>query len=90
VRTFTFAELPVMSLYFFDVYEDDLICVDEEGTQHEGDAKAFAHAIDGIRSIVSSAVRHGVFSLAGRVHVRDAAGAVAMVVPFTDAVAQRG
>ena len=78
-----------MSLYFFDVYEDDLVCLDDEGTQHDGDAKALAHAIDGIRSILSSAVRHGVFSLAGQVHVRDAAGAVAMVVPFTDAVEQR-
>ena len=79
-----------MSLYFFDVYDDGLICVDEEGTQHRGEAEARAHAIDGIRSIVSSAVRSGTFSLAGRVHVRDEAGDVAMVVPFTDAVAQRG
>ena len=79
-----------MSVYFFDVYDGGLVCLDEEGTQHEGEAEARAHAIDGIRSIVSSAVRQGAFSLAGRVHVRDEAGAVAMVVPFTDAVAQRG
>jgi hypothetical protein len=79
-----------MNVYFFDVYDEDLICLDEEGTRHKGEAEALAHAIDGIRSIVSSAVRLGAFSLAGRVHVRDEAGAVAMVVPFTDAVAQSG
>jgi hypothetical protein len=79
-----------MSVYFFDVYDDHLICLDEEGTQHHGAAEARAHAIDGIRSIVSSAVRLGSFSLAGRVHVRDSAGVLAMVVPFADAVAQRG
>jgi hypothetical protein len=78
-----------MSVYFFDVYEDSLICLDEEGTRHRGEAEARAHAIDGIRSIVSSAVRSGAFSLAGRVHVRNSAGVVAMVVPFTDAVEQR-
>jgi hypothetical protein len=79
-----------MSVYFFDVYDDVLICLDEEGTHHEGEAEALAHAVDGIRSIVSSAVREGAFSLAGRVHVRDSAGLVAMVVPFTAAVAQVG
>lgn len=77
-----------MSVYFFDVYDDGLVCLDEEGTRHEGEAEALAHAIDGIRSIVSSAVRQGAFSLAGHVQVRHEAGAVAMVVPFKDAVAQ--
>ncbi|HEX9946555.1 MAG TPA: hypothetical protein VGA98_03350 [Allosphingosinicella sp.] len=78
-----------MSVYFFDVYDGPLACLDDEGTEHESCADVRAHAIDGIRSIVSDAVRAGAFSLSGRVQVRDTSGRLTMVVPFAEAVSQR-
>ena len=75
-----------MSVYFFDVYDGALACLDEEGGEFPDLAAARLSAIDGIRSIVSSAVLEGSFSLDGRLEVRDQTGALALVVPFTDAV----
>ncbi|AJP72318.1 DUF6894 family protein [Sphingomonas hengshuiensis] len=75
-----------MAQYFLHVHNGTGFTRDEEGQDFADLTAARIGAIDGIRSILSEEVRSGALDLAGQVEVTDAAGHIALTLPFEEAV----
>ena len=74
-----------MSRYFFNVY-DDIIAVDEEGTELPNLAAARLQALHGARDLICEQVRHGYFVLSHWIEVKDEQDEQVLTLTFREAV----
>lgn len=79
-----------MPRYYFHVVNGDGRTPDEEGMDHASDAEARAHAILGIRSILSEEAKNGQLDLTGRIEVTDGDGVIQFEVPYRMALQVTG
>lgn len=78
-----------MSLYYFDVFNDD-VTIDEEGIDLPGPGAAVARAKSEVLALAADSVlTHGHLILDHRVQIRDMAGVVVANVRFGDVVEVR-
>jgi hypothetical protein len=78
-----------MPHYYLHVYNSIGCSPDDEGQELPDLEAARGVAVEGIRSILSDDVVHGVIDFGGRIDIADAAGALLASVPFRDAVELR-
>lgn len=74
----------VMSRYFFHLY-DDLVVLDEEGTELPDDLAAHEHALRCAREMACAEIKSGKLSLGHRIEVADEQGETVLVLPFKSA-----
>ena len=74
-----------MPRYFFHLY-DDLVSIDEEGSELPDLAAARRTAVQNVRAIACQEVLEGHLNLQHRIEVEDESGRCVLVVPFQDAV----
>ena len=77
--------LPVMPLYFFDVYNDD-VTLDDEGAELVDAQAARARAIKEARVLAAETVSRGHFTGRHRIEIRDAGHNCIGSVSFAEAV----
>ena len=78
-----------MGRYYFHVRNESGLLSDEEGRDLADLNHARRVAIKGARSLICAEVEAGALDLRGCIEIADAAGAVLMVVAFTEAVQVR-
>jgi hypothetical protein len=78
-----------MPRYFFHIHNGLGLTEDEEGQELPSPEAAFAAALDGIRSILSSGVREGELDLHGSLDIVDEAGTLLHTVRFEEAIRVR-
>ena len=74
-----------MPRYFFHLY-DDVVSIDEEGSELPDVAAARELALKNARAIACQEVLEGHLSLGHRIEVEDEEGRPVLVLPFQDAV----
>ena len=74
-----------MPRYFFHLY-DDMVVMDEEGSEHADLDAARAAAIANAREMACAEVLDGHLNITHRIEVADEAGAVQLTVRFEDVV----
>jgi hypothetical protein len=85
-RSFVFGPVP---RFYFHLY-NDLIAIDEEGSELPNAAVALQRAITIAREIAAEAVRNGRLVLDHRIEVADEAGAIIGKIQFRDVVEVEG
>ena len=74
-----------MPRFFFHLY-DDIVSLDQEGTELPDGAAARAHGVRNARAIACAEVLEGHLGLKHRIEIVDEAGAVIDTVQFADVV----
>jgi hypothetical protein len=74
-----------MPRYFFHIY-NDMVAMDQEGTELPDMAAAREHAIEGARSLMAENLLQGRLRLHHRIEVADETGRVLMTIPFREMV----
>ena len=74
-----------MPRYFFHLY-DDVVSVDEEGSELPDVAAARRKALQNARAIASQEVLEGHLTLHHRIEVEDASGRPVLTLPFREVV----
>jgi hypothetical protein len=74
-----------MSVYYFDIYNDD-VTLDDEGADLADVQAAFAHAVKAARSLAAETVVHGHLVRTHRIEIRDAERNSVGTVRFEEAV----
>jgi hypothetical protein len=74
-----------MPRYYFHIY-NDMVAMDDEGTELPDVAAAREHAIEGARSLMAETLLQGRLSLQHRIEVADDTGRVLMTIPFRELV----
>ncbi len=79
-----------MPHFFLTLDECGNVAEDLEGVESENLAEARTHAVEAARDVMSHEVKQGRLCLSCKIEIKDATGAVVMVVPFKEAVALTG
>ena len=74
-----------MSRFFFHLY-DDVVSIDEEGSELPDVAAARQRALKNARAIACQEVLEGHLNLTHRIEVEDEKGRPVLVLPFQEAV----
>jgi hypothetical protein len=74
-----------MSLYYFNVYNDD-VTLDDEGAELADDHAAHAYAIKAARALAAETASKGHLTVADRIEIEDADHKLVGTVTFGEAV----
>jgi hypothetical protein len=75
-----------MPRFYFDTVTSGTIVSDDEGTELPGLEEATAEAIQDARALMSAAIMSGLDISKRSIQIRDEAGEIVLVIPFSDAV----
>jgi hypothetical protein len=75
-----------MPRFYFDTVTSGTIVSDDEGTELPGVKEATAEAIQDARALMSAAIMSGLDISKRSIQIRDEAGEIVLVIPFSDAV----
>ncbi len=77
---------PRLPRYFLNQRQGERYLPDEEGSEHETLDQVRAEAIDAAREIMAERVRHGRQANHSQFEITDSAGAIVLIVPFSEAL----